>query len=627
VRTVRTLEKKLPTLSEALDDAACDRLYVLAIETLKNAAFVRIGGQTDFVWNCYHLISSVWKKVCGNAATQVPDWGGPDEPALDLDDFLGGWKRDLCRVRPESLSSYVGILSWEGLAGCPTFAEALEELEQRLLKRVGRSELPIMDRCGMALIRDVLDSITDTARGRVISSLVPATRIACHYGLRGFLDSMESLDTVLRHLGQPRKTDGDGVCEEDAPLAHAHCDLLDILSDTYQEARQKKLTDLCLRLASLIPSVGGWGRDRRRKAPGDFKIRVKFVLGKNRAERNFNGIVKDLVRNFGEDRPYYHVCLEGLIDCVPVATSEEPLPGEEEHNSVMLCVTDKRGKKYRFREALAELKIPADCPGKTVSKVESRVRPIRGWRYQYANKGKIGIVFWLENPPTLDAGQLQIVRSEDGEAERSAIPEEVHPVEPKGALRKGGHQLLQDISQWLEEFAASMERNRRYRGLWTGSGKRGLRPVDELAIDAQIREQLKEFVESHDGSLSCQEDTGWGPCDYIVRHRKDKVVIELKPSYGEWKKGISNQLPDYMEQAKTKHGLFLVFAFAASFQKDSKELEELCALSERVSKSRGMCIDIVVINCDRPKSATQGPRLKDRFQYYKGPSLGPEGDE
>lgn len=624
LRTVRSLDDKLPILSVSLDKAECNRLYALAIETLRKSAFVNISADTHFVWRCYSLIKTVWNKEYKNTVKSRTNTEELIEPIFDPDDFIGGWIRDLDRVTLKSLFSYIQILSCDGLASCATFPKALEVLKERLLQRIDTPELSIIDKCGEALIRHVLDPMISTDRKTVIDSLLSASEIASMYALYGFYDSIESLDTLLRHLGQPEKTKREKVRKADEHLAQAYSDVLPILSETYHKARQKGLSDLCFRQANIIPIVGDWRRDRRRKAPPNFNIVLEILVGEDRTQKEFRGSVKEFVRDFGVDRPYCHVCFDDLIDCFPIRDSEEPLPGEEKHNSIMLCVTDKTEVKYMFREALAVLEIPNNCPGKVASHEESVVRPIRGWKYKYTNEGKVGVVFWLKNPPTLNLEQLQIVLDDQGEAEETAKPKEAEQCQECNIrFRKGGQFILQDICEWFENFSNLIRWDRRYRGFWTRSGKKGLRPVDELAIDGQIRKDLREFVESHYGTLSCQEDTGWGSCDYIVRYNNVEIVIELKPSYGEWKNGISKQLPDYMEAKHTRYGLFLVFSFEGKFRKNSKEVKDLQRLRDGVCKKRNICIDIIVISCDKPGAASRKNKLlhpEDHFQYYKGPS-------
>lgn len=629
--TVRSMEDKLPELSAALEKAVCNKLYAYAMDVLRQAAFVDTDG-TNFVLRCYGLIRTIWNKQYESIAKTKTNPRRLANPVFDPDSFVGGWIRDLEKVRAKSLPSYIDILSCDGLASSGMFLKALQELEARLVQDVDQEALAIMDKCGVALIRHVLDPLLITDRNKAIESLVMATKIACTYALNEFDESMEGLDELIRHLGKPqkRKTGKGRVFKADIPLAQAYSDVLPILSDTYQKARQKGHADLCFLLADIIPHVGGWWRDRRRKAPDNLNIVMEFLVGKDHTPKKFSGTVKELVRNFGEDKPYYHVCFDDLADCFPIENSEQRLPGEEQYKSVMLCITDKAEEKYTFREALAVIKIPDDWRTRAGSEVETYVRAVRGWRYKYENQNKVGIVFWLQKPPVLDSEALPPVLGDQGEAEQSSGSQKVkYTRESDVRFRKGGQELLQDICQWFERLSSNIQRNRRYRGYWTRSGKKGLRPVDEQAIDGQIRGELKEFVESHAGSLSSQEDTGIGPCDYLIRHGDDKVVIELKPSYGKWKQGIDTQLPRYMKAAETQHGLFVIIAFESQFQKGSEKYKCLLRRRNKVCKGENIRIDIVVINCDKPSSGSTKkalPSLDEIFLYSKGPSPSPEVD-
>ena len=108
---ISSMEVRLHDLSDALDKAACDRLYAYAIEVLRQAAFVDIGEDTNFVWRCYGLIRAIWNKRYESVAKIKTNPSQFIDPVFDPDDFIGGWIRDLDKVKAESLSSYIEVLS------------------------------------------------------------------------------------------------------------------------------------------------------------------------------------------------------------------------------------------------------------------------------------------------------------------------------------------------------------------------------------------------------------------------------------------------------------------------------------------------------------------------------------
>jgi len=625
------LEQEFKPLGRYLEETTCPKLYAYAIQTLRRSAFINVPRTSNLVWSCHHLIVELWDKGY--------NWEKSRRRSANrifrVDDFLETWIRELPYARQLCLPHYIGLLKCEGFDKSPRLKTAIESLVGHIVEKVIPTDAVVGDRCGIALVQDVFDPmLAKKNRKKLIEYLPLASRAAGECALCGHFESIKRLQELLEKPGRPRYKEDGSVPQRYQHLAAAYHEVCSMLSETRRTARGGKpaFVEFCQHVDPIIRKVAPWSRGCRLKAPADCHIKLKVLSDKI---YEWQGTIKDLT----PDGHCYHVCFDDLVDCFGIHRTTRKISGQPRPNlrSIRLYVANKQGQTWQVKEAMAEIFLPQKTSGQSPVVKQSRVLPIRGWRYKYENQGKTGAVIWLENPPAIqDFPEMAEMLPHEGESEQEDV-KSLSDVEgsdtklslkdeivPRAPFPHGAEQLLEEIVEWFRNLSDRVLEDRRWEGFWSRGGE----PIPEKAISAQIRQALKEYVESREGHLSSEEETGLGPCDYLVLHETDKVVVEFKSSDGEWKQGIDAELATYMSRAKTGYGLFVVFAFNKKFRPDSDEIKDLLRRRDGVCKKENIHIDIVVISCDKPVSASRRkkpPSSGEGFQYYKRPSPAPKG--
>lgn len=149
---------------------------------------------------------------------------------------------------------------------------------------------------------------------------------------------------------------------------------------------------------------------------------------------------------------------------------------------------------------------------------------------------------------------------------------------------------MDGLREWFSKLSDLIISGKMWGAFWS-HGK----PVEEDIIEAQLRPQLSRYVRERGGTLHSLEDTGLGLSDYVCNYGGHEVVVEITRSCGDWKHGISVQLPSSLQGRKTSYGLFVVFAFEGKFCSGSTELAELLSCRDLVCEERKIRVDVIVV--------------------------------
>jgi hypothetical protein len=602
---VEGLDDKLTDLSTALYKASCSKLYAHAIHVSKLSAFLDIENGKNFVERLYGIIQKVWnngysqRKVVNTKKNQADD-----DSMFDPSKLLDGWIRDLPLVKDESLSIYLQILACDGLSSQPKFREALEAFQGHLLK----SNNPrLIDVCGESLVSYILEPLLKENHSKVIELLLIATNIAVAQVSDDNFESIKALRRLVEHL---KKKQGNGISKSDK----VYVKILAKLSETFIIARNGDNFNLCQELGELIPLIGGWKRDRRLKTSDKLNVQLRF----SNESQIYTGVVKDIDQN-----GYYYIKFDDLSEAKVIKGSKRDHDIKKDLSIpiVDLYVKNNQGTTWKFNKASAIFSGSGIPSGE--QQILSTVYPIRGWQYKHSYKGNAGAVVWVETPPIKNLKNLVPIVAMEGSAEendeiefKNELKTGVNTEASSGTMFEPGPEgLTKGIKEFFEDFSNKILLERRQELFWNKKN-----PVTEKKIDLLIRPELERYVKSRGGNLTYQEDVGLGRCDYVISRGDDNLVIELKRSVGNWKQGIKSELPTLMTGKKTNYGIFLIFTFHWQFGKKSKELRELRMLRYNTCKPQKVHIDIVLISCDKQKSASHLPKTPcagEGFQYDK----------
>jgi hypothetical protein len=192
------------------------------------------------------------------------------------------------------------------------------------------------------------------------------------------------------------------------------------------------------------------------------------------------------------------------------------------------------------------------------------------------------------------------------------------PADSARSFKPGPDGVLEGLREWARGLAKRVGTEGDSRAYRPGG-----RPTDEGAIAAMIRDPLRQYAEARGASLAPGQQTGRGPTDFLIHRGNDRVYIELKRSCGDWKQGITAELPTYMAASSEDHavgGLFLVFAFEGAFKADGPDTRELLALRDTECGRTRRPIHVGIIDCGKPKSASKmkNPASPyDALQWYR----------
>ena len=597
------LDKKLPDLSTILFKTKCPRLNAHSIHVCKESAFLDIENGSTFITQLYQVICNAWNNGHTNGNTLG-----------SIDDLLDGWIHDLPLVRKQSLSIYLQILACDNLIDNPKFTKALESLENFLSNNLANNP-GLIDDCGEQLIAYVFESFLDINPQMIMENISIAFKIALLQANDSNLKSIKALRQLIDHL--IKKTAQKRGKKNNIYRYLNLTDNCKILSKAFDRARESEQFNLCRELEGLIPLVGNWKKRKRHlKLPkGSMKLHISGEY--------FDSVTKD-TDNKGL---HYHVCFDNIIEASVVKGSKRTVNPTQKCpiEIIDLYVKNKKGSVCLVKEADAVFTFEGE-------EITTKVYPIRGWKYKKSNQGHAGAVFRIAKPPIKknDLKKLEALTIGEGEAEDDdyidipnkskwqAMRFDRNRLDYDTPFDPGPEGLVKGIEEFFKVLSDKIHFKKWSHLFWTT--KLPKIPKNELEIDITLRPLFQDYVESRSGKLTCQEDSGLGLCDYVVSRESDNIVIELKSSmHKKLKQGIEAELPTLMKSMNTKFGVFLLFDFKAAYEKNTDKLNNLIKLRNNISKTIDLNIHIMIVNCDKPKTASKikkAARHGDGFQSH-----------
>jgi len=153
------------------------------------------------------------------------------------------------------------------------------------------------------------------------------------------------------------------------------------------------------------------------------------------------------------------------------------------------------------------------------------------------------------------------------------------------------------IIKICDKFKTLIEDNGLWQLLYDGKGK----PKHEKAAQLLFYGISESYCESNNIMLVRESDAGRGPVDFkFGTYKENSIVVELKKSTNTsgLKKGITNQLPDYMKAEKTKRGIYLVIDVGYT----EAAIENLREINKMIT---GKAIKIIRVDGNPKQSASK----------------------
>ena len=596
-----------------LGSVQCPAVCALSIQILKEFAFLE--GVEQLHWPCFTVLADLWREGY-QRQKHLKNRDPLVDTIFDPEQFLKGWELDLGKVKIGALPWYLSLLGGEGLHACPRFSSAVSAFIARL------RELPREEYAGVAgdvslkFINEVLDRHLESNRGFVLDQIGNAAHLAAIAAELNDSDVIPRFEHFIDRLGRPA-----GTLEA----------VYQIFNEAYRRAPRKARAKLEPYFKSLMPKLENRQARERRRLASDCRAEVRVQTGSG--ARQLYGQVVDLCEaghgcQIRFDKSLIAEC-SNVMECGTVPTA--PFINRE------VALRDRSGQEHHFSKGLITLFPPT--LGAHAS-VECEGWVLRGFNYELkfgVKTDEAGVVFWYQdepaslrdyrltlpmilgdeqqNPSPVPSGLYAIVSSEPVPV---AIAKVDCPV--KGIpFKEGMKGLIGGFKEYLLALAEDIAKGDS-RAFWS----RG-KPVDERSIDAQLRKSLQLYVESRGGHLSSQATTGLGICDYLIYRDTDRLLIELKPSYGKWRQGIDAELATYikaLEGQKAAEGVFLVFAFNKSFMVGSGELRDLLARRDACCTKHNVRIHIAVMYCDAGKAGSKTTsdtvhQLGDALRFFE----------
>ncbi len=631
-KDIETFGKDIETFGKDIEHAQCPLLCGRVIETLKRVMFAEGMAEQGYDKRCQQLIRDAWTR--GRDIIRPLAKRHPHKGALSPDDFLRGWGADLMHVKLAWLPAYVGILGCEDLYSSASFSPAIDELLPRALD-------PSMDaialrKAASALMYEVLAPMERSARGcrHLVGYLEKATVIATEAALRSSgdplrLEPLDELAKIVTYLRAKRalRSLGQDVIDR----------MHNALFRLYRQAAEGSTPDVRLEevLARFIPALRGY-RSRTQRHVTSGQVEASLRIPGSDEEKDLRCHVEDITYDG-------HGLLVRFMDDVKACRQMgegQPIP-RTRFSNIFVGLDLAIQESVTFREVRATLASPTAGEGPIPI---DKALVVRAFRYQFPQQytGQYGAALFVPNPPQTLIRLAQSFPPRVGPgggppAGGGALLQATEPSGPSVAEPRpapfpiGGAGILEGLGEWLTDLADSIDEGG-YQTCWTGD-----QPVTEPNIAAQIRPGLTDYVTRRGGTVVYEPWTPKGPADFWISHYTHSVALELKRSLNpKWAHGISVQLPTYMgqkqgkrrsRQGTTRHGLYLLLAFQGTFRRGSAQAEALRELQNRVCRELGVCIDVAIVNCDRPdpgESASRRPALpvsEERLQYYRGPEV------
>ncbi|CAD6492438.1 MAG: hypothetical protein CHKLHMKO_00273 [Candidatus Argoarchaeum ethanivorans] len=150
---------------------------------------------------------------------------------------------------------------------------------------------------------------------------------------------------------------------------------------------------------------------------------------------------------------------------------------------------------------------------------------------------------------------------------------------------------------------------------WDKNKRIGSCPKHEIDISPTIQKLLRPYLKPKGISIVKESDEGIGDLDFKCIYNNNseimKVHIEYKNAHHEkLRKGLTTQLPAYMDADEAKYGIYLVFWFKDGINFDKPQnIESIDILQEELDseaeKIEDKIIEPIVIDVTKKKSASK----------------------
>jgi len=592
------------TLGEVIRRTSCERALASAIDTLRRVAFQSGEWDLDLLECCYGHIENIWNEASA---------GGRAKKVFQADRLLSGWAEDIGWVQPRCLAQYVEILGWTGVSNSGNLQDAVSALEERTARCIDEGGQEDAANAAFVFIKGVMNKWIGENTEAVVEHLRPAFDMAAQVAKAqgGSLEPLENFKHLVYLLNAKLKR-RQGKEARDEVFAGVY-DALVKLYDAIRSEERKRRTLRGIQEV-LVPALKGHKRPHRHKCSS---LRATIGTSVEDEKKEWPASVMDI----SADGCGWHLSLDGTVHCSVVAGSEERIPAAPEAvRSVVLTLSDRNDQSWDFREATLTLHRVARTSGRGVRVAVCRVWALRGWTSRESDSEGGAAVFWLEKPPKgLQKYRGAELQCYEGIAQPSQVLDSARnptPRESPMVSREGGEKALDVVRGFIEDTAKEIQEQRGWEALWT----RG-RPIEERAIGAQLRSALRKHVEPVGMHVSSEEESGLGPCDFLVTDGPSRMIIELKLHNGDWQQGIGAQLPSLMVAREARCGVFLLYDFEGSFRPRTDKLATLQRIRDEVCAENLIRIDLAVMNCTKPAPASKrkrAPKTGDHMWYYEG---------
>ena len=628
-------EASTKLLDEVLDfkgpvpPAYCPLLCARLITVVKRLAFVE--APEDLYGKLFGAVLETWENGLRCDRIYQEQYGEKYAPVFDSSRFLQHWSEDLVHVRRAALSPYAGFLRFRDVhVASAQFDTALEGFVKHVQSALTAEDWALAGKVALNFVYEVLGPLLKPSLAKALKHTKAAASLISKAALlnpgqtlgddtKPVLAAMTGLEWHIRESGVPRLREERTDPKKGSELKATY----EVLNVLHRKLPLEYRPLIEHKYSTLIPWAGGWDWRRPRLAGSGWRANVSYTVAGQ--ERRIPGRVIDFCPKGRGCQIKFDSPVE---DCLPLLDAQGgEIPG---------CTIKFKGQGGGSHVSLTEVTIAFERSDG--SAFECAARALRGWRYERAYK-----------EPTEDGGAaFEIDNSEDVQVLRARIVgllqkrgmEPLAPVLPgpseaivsfpetarltKPTLKSGPAGILETLREFCHDLQKRIRVDRLYGALWDND-----RPFPERAIHANLWNWLHPYFEERGGLTVDEATTGAGRCDFLILRGDDRVAVELKPSYGDWRQGMKRQLQAHTESLKLDHaaaGLFLVFAFQGTFKAGSQELQQLHRLRDDVCADRNVRIDIAVINCDPPESASKGhgPLRAGQGFYYSEWSTAPD---
>ncbi|MBN1974500.1 MAG: hypothetical protein JW787_12750 [Sedimentisphaerales bacterium] len=593
----------------------CPLFCARAIQIMKSLAF--IPEAEELCEKIFPILFDTWKYGLGGEevlAQKNPNYNR----ILNPQKVLEGWISDLQYVNEKILPSYLRLLRLEGLYNeTEHFGRAVTGYVSRIGTLLSPDNTETVNKSASVFLSEILESILSVKKElvpRYILETIKLIDIAVRrnpeialqqetYDVRRVLSKLPNL---IQRTGIDRLS-----CNRPSLISSYFEDAYKILNALHRDMIDTRRL-LQSPLSELIPCL--CGRDPRplRRNGNGWNAIINCVYEENTVDL-YGTVVDFAIQGNG-----VHIKWDDYIeDCTGFKNELVTIKlRNQEHKRVinfvnLTLVDSKDGCRF--------------C---------CRAQALRGWRYEEKrdkHSKDAGIVFQIVNmhddlmerikqlPER--SGLEPLISSHLYEVTNTTQTVIITQQSIDAPFEKGNKGLLEGIHDFLKTLVKDI----RLGGFWNALWYEKNIPVKEKNIDALMRLQLDHYVRKRGAILTPKGDSGLGQCDYLIERQPNKLWIELKKDSGNWKQGIDKELVQHMLKDKIEGrptvGLYLIFDFNNTFKENSSNLYDLLSMRNNTCQNYKCHIDIAIIKCDKPLSASVGnadtiEESETGLQYY-----------